>query len=227
MLRTNSIALFTLSTLVACSLVVSRAQATVLTFDGSFWDNGRLVPDSYGRFVTGNTGSFIYGPECDITPNVAVDYVGTMRWQDTGYGDLQNFIHAEHPANATQRFMTIVLANLSGGTVALHSFDLASELGETLRIDWIRVFADGVRVLDSIEPLIPGDAANPSHLRIAFDPPVIGTVVMIELNLTRLIGKSDRIGIDNIKFSQPGIPTPGASVLFGAALGLFAFRRRR
>ncbi|MBX3385828.1 MAG: hypothetical protein KF768_04600 [Phycisphaeraceae bacterium] len=216
------------SLVAALALGQAGANATVLTFDGSFWTEDRVVPDSYGSNVIGNTSSFIYGPECDITPDVVVDYVGTMRWKSTGYGDLQNFIYADHPSNATQRFLTVVLANTApGDTVGLHSFDVAAELGETLRIDWIRVYRDGQLAYNNIEPLIPGDAANPSRLSIMFNPPIVGTVVQIELNLTRLLLKSERIGIDNIKFSQTSIPTPGAALLFAAGLGVFAARRRR
>lgn len=223
MLRTIRRTSIALGSLAACLLAPAVSHGTVLTFDGTYWFEGRVAPDSYGSFVTGNTGSFVYGPECDITPDVQVDYVGTMRWKDVGYGDLQGFLHADHPNNATQRFMSIVMANVSGGTVALHSFDLAAESDEALQVDWVRVYRDGVIAYNNPTPLIP----NLGRLSIMFDPPIVGTLVMIELNMTRLSFKSEQIGIDNIKFSQPGIPSPGVGALAAAGLGLLAFRRRR
>lgn len=224
MLRKNSLALSAAAGLATCFAFASHADATVLTFDGSFWNDGRAASDAYGSNVTGNTGSFIYGPECDITPDVITDYVGTMRWKETGYGDLTGFLHADHPQSAVQRFLTIVLANTSpGGTVSLHSFDLASESDEALRIDWIRVYANNMIVYEDLEPVIP----NLGRMSIMFNPPVMGTVIQIELNMTRLSFKSEQIGIDNIKFGQPGIPTPGAGSLLAVAAGLLAVRRRR
>ena len=200
------------------------ANATVLTFDGSF---GRRIGSCRIRTAPMSSATPVRSSTvgCDITPDVVVNYVGTVDGRAQVRRPAELHLRRS-PVQRDAAFLTVVWRTPPGNTVGLHSFDVAAELGETLRIDWIRVYRDGQLAYNNIEPLIPGDAANPSRLSIMFNPPIVGTVVQIELNLTRLLLKSERIGIDNIKFSQTSIPTPGAALLFAAGLGVFAARRR-
>lgn len=227
--------------------LAGTAAGSVLTFDGTHFFPGGPMTNSYGDRViaTGNTSSsFQYGLDCGPTPNILVDYAegdGEMRWKDTGYGNLTNFIYVEHDINVSNRVLDVTLTYLPpGGTgtpvggVYLYGFDLAAELGETLSINEVRVIRTGGpaplpngTIFSEQWVQIPGDANAPSRKTYVFDPPLYGQTLSIQLNLSNLQGKSDRIGLDNIKFGETFIPSSGSAALVGASLALLATRRRR
>jgi len=129
--------------------------------------------------------------------------------------------------------------------VFLHYFDTAAVfnavtgIGEDLPARSIQVL-NGVGTslfqldYDPANPpstYIPGtDTPSLRHRRFDWDAnPLHSNTLMIRLDLTQLItiggSKVDRIGLDNIKFSQS--PSPGAAALFFGAAGMLAARRRR
>ncbi|MFN7020662.1 MAG: hypothetical protein ACK4WH_04940 [Phycisphaerales bacterium] len=215
--------------------LASQAGATVLIF------NPVPAPDSqvsqiYGDRVTStNQFGFEYGAEFGFTPNVTVEYRPTLRYRETGHGDLVNFLYRENSGN---QLLEINLNADDGYTVCLHYFDIAAQLGEALPVKSIDVFSgqlvsffheDYPVIPDIIEPrpLPPGQTGTPTHRRIEFDPIICNApTIKIRIDLTNLGIKVPRIGIDNIAFSQHPIPTPGAGVLLGLA-GLLAARRGR
>lgn len=219
----------------------------MLTFDGTHFFPGVSVPNSYGDRVvaTGNTNSnFQYGLDCGPTPNILVDYAegdGEMSWKNTGYGDLTNFIYVEHDTNVSNRVLDVTLTYLPPGStgtpvggVYLYGFDLAAELGETLFINEVRVIRTGGPaplpngvIFSEQWVQIPGDANNPGRRSFVFDPPLYGQTLSIQLDLSNLQGKSDRIGLDNIKIGETFIPSSGSAALIGASMLLLASRRRR
>lgn len=215
--------------------LASQAGATVLIF------NPVPAPDSqvsqiYGDRVTStNQFGFEYGAEFGFTPNVVVEYRPTLRYRESGHGDLQNFLYRENSGN---QFIEINLNADDGYSVCLHYFDLASQLGEALPVKSIDVFSgqlvsffheDYPVIPDIVEPrpLPPGETGTPTHRRIEFDPMICNApTIKIRINLSNLGVKVPRIGIDNIAFSQHPVPAPGAAVVLGLA-GLVAGRRRR
>lgn len=225
--------------------LAGSAHASVLTFDGTFFHPGGTMSNSYGDRVvaTGNTGDpYQYGLDCGPTPNVVLEYAsgdGVMHWKDTGYGDFTNFIYVEHDAGVSLRTLDVTLSyippppgNGPPGEVYLYGFDIGAELGETLSINEVRVIRTGGPAPNGViftqtNVVIPGEAANPTRRHIMFDPPLHGQSLTIQLDLSSLQGKSDRIAIDNIKFGETFVPSAGSGSLIIASLGLLASRRRR
>lgn len=228
----------------------TAAEATVLTFDGTFFTPNNFIPSSYGDRVTngGNPGDlFQYSMDCGPTPDVLVDYVSQggseARWKPTGYGNLDNFMWVNYPPLQTQRFLEISLVfqpqvalppDSPQGGVYLYGFDLACELSEGagLFVNSIEVVRTGGPLPNGViysanDLFIPGDNMNPTRRTITFDPPLFGQTLNIRIDMTNLLDKSNRIAIDNIKFGQGFIPSPGTGALSLVAMGMVARRRRR
>lgn len=234
------------------SVLASNVSATVLTFDfnGSNTDS---VPSAYGNRVSSFApGFFNYGSDGGITPNVSVVYTPVLKLGGAQppdntrvFGDLQNVLYRDRNGGFTPGILEITLAADPGFLVCLHRFDAAAVfnavtgIGEDLP-------ARSIQVLDGFgTPLyqLDYDPANPPSTYIpgtdtpalrhrTFDwdaNPLCAARLMIRLDLTQLItiggSKVDRIGIDNIKFSQT--PAPGPAALFLGAAGMLAARRRR
>jgi MYXO-CTERM domain-containing protein len=244
--------LASLSAVGLASALVSSASATVLTFDfnGSNTDN---VPGAYGNRVSSFApGFFNYGSDGGITPNVSVSYTPVLKLGGAipadptrVFGDLTNVLYRDRNGGFTTGILEITLSADPGFLVCLHRFDAAAVfnavtgIGEDLPARSIQVldgFGTPLYQLDydpSNPPstYIPGtDTPALRHRTFDWDAnPLCANRLMIRLDLTQLItiggSKVDRIGIDNIKFSQT--PAPGAAALFLGAAGMLATRRRR
>lgn len=166
------------------------------------------------------------------------------------FGDLSNVAYIDRNANPGGILEIILFAD-EGFFARLHSFDLASVFnsvtmaGENLparsiqvrngqgvplyQLDFNAALTDPFSPLSTYTPGLPGPGPlYPGRKTLTFNPPIQAQVLIIHLDFTQLLtiggNKSDRIGIDNIVFSQ--IPTPGAAgLLIGA--GLILARRRR
>lgn len=225
---------------IGCALMAlcGQARATILTFDPVTAPDA-AVSQAYGdRVASANQFGFNYGADYGFTPNVVVEYRPTLRYKETGYGDLTNFLYREDSGN---RLIEINLNADNGYNVCLHYFDLAAEIGEALLVKSITVTtgqlvevyrADWVLIPDIEEPrpLPPGQTGTPTRLRIQFDPAVCNAPTLkIRIDLTNLDFKAPQIGIDNIAIQQdpPPVPAPGAATLLLVAGGFAARRRRR
>ena len=229
----------------------SRALATVLTFDFG-GQNGDTVAFPYGNRVSSfGPGPYQYGPDGGPTPNITVIYTPVLKLGGVAapadltrvFGDLNNVLYRDRNGGFTTGILEITLAADPGFLVCLHRFDLAAVfnavtgVGEDLP-------ARSIQVLNGVgTPLyqLDFDPANPpstyipgtqplTHRRFNWDlNPICADRLMIRLDLTQLVtaggSKVDRIGIDNIKFSQ--VPAPGAGALLLGAAGLLVSRRRR
>lgn len=171
------------------------------------------------------------------------------------FGNLTNVLYRDRQQGGIQPgIMQIELSADPGFEVCLHYFDLAAvfnrafSTGEDLRIKSVEVInLISGQVLYSVfndapPTLIPGTPppgtplpiSSPSvlrSLRYDFDAnPLRAPVLAIKVDATLLQStifgsKVDRVGIDNIKFSQ--IPTPAAGMLALLGGGIVATRRRR
>lgn len=211
------------------------AHATLLTFDPVPAPDSQ-VSQIYGDRVSSTSQfGFNYGADCGFTPNVVVEYRPTLRYRETGFGDLTNFIYREDSGN---RLLEINFTADPGYHVCLHYFDLAAQLGEALPVKSVTVTTGQLEELFRVEwlevpdieedrPLPPGQTGTPTRLRVNFDPALCNAPVLkLRIELSNLAFKSDQIGLDNICFSQTPIPAPGAAVMLGLG-GLMAARRRR
>ena len=196
---------------------------------------------------------FQYGGLADPTPKIIVDYFGALRLSDDAnlpYGNLERVLYRVNEGSGTGTMMEFVLSSIDPMfTVRLNSFDLAARLNlltnppqeENIPVRSIRVLDGPGNVLfQRIHPTNLGDGAsnpilNPGTLipgtmplrRNVYDfgpNGLIAPIIRIQIDVGQILTKMERIGIDNINFSQ--VPAPGAAgVLAGVAL--MAARRRR
>jgi hypothetical protein len=234
------------------TLLASNAAATVLTFDFGGLNGDNIAPGYGNRVSSFAPGVFNYGSDGGITPNVSVIYTPVLKLGGAQppdntrvFGDLQNVLYRDRNGGFTVGILEITLSADPGFEVFLHYFDSAAVfnavtgIGEDLPARSIQVL-DGAGTplyqldYDPANPpstYIPGtDTPSLRHRRFDFSAnPLHASTLMIRLDLTQLItiggSKVDRVGLDNIKFSQS--PSPGAAALFFGAAGLLAARRRR
>lgn len=241
-----------LSAAVVSAFLAAPALATVLTFDfGGV--NSDSIPPGYGnRVASFAPGPFNYGSDGGITPNVSVVFTPVLRLggatpadQTRVFGDLNNVIYRDRNGGFAPGILEITLSADAGFEVFLHYFDAAAVfnavtgVGEDLPARSIQVLDAQNSPLFQLDydpnnppsTIIPGtNVPNLRHRRFDFSAaPLHSSRLMIRLDLTQLItlggSKVDRIGIDNIKFSQS--PAPGAAAPFLGAAGLLLARRRR
>ena len=224
----------------------SSASATVLTFDGAAFFPGR-VPGSYGDYVNSDglpNGQYQYSLDCGPTPDVEVQYgppAADWGWVQSGFGDLNNFYHVDFGAGVINRNMEVIFAYnpspFGGGSgnptglVYLYSFDLACQDGEALSIEGIEVVRTGGPQPTGVIwsqgwTLIPDTGRV--HIDFGGSGPLVGEVLLLRVKLSNLSYKSDRVGIDNIKFGQNYVPSPGtAGLVLAGGLVLVGSRKRR
>jgi hypothetical protein len=224
--------------------LAAHANASILTFDGTFWFPNVSVPEGYGDRVTSQglpADPYQYSLDCGPTPNILVDYVepsgSDIRWKNSGYGNLVNFIYIQHPEGAVQRFLEISLAyspQLPGppGFVYLYGFDLAALTNDEISVSSVQVVRTGGPspngvIFSQTDVDLFSSNGMPGRVHFAFDPPLQGETLSIRIDLSSLGAKSSLVGIDNIKFGETFIPSSGSAALVAGALGLLANRRRR
>jgi hypothetical protein len=205
-----------------------QASATLLTFDPITAPDAVVSPIYGDRVTSTSQFGFQYGGDFGFTPNVLIDYRPTLRYRESGHGDLVNFLYRENSGNL---LMEINLNADDGYTVCLHYFDLAAQLSENLAVKSIDVTSGQlVSYFHADFPIIPAvDGSNqPTHRRFEFDPAICNAPTLkIRIDLSNLGLKVPRIGIDNIAFSQHPVPMPGAAWTLGLAVLAAARRRRR
>ncbi len=198
---------------------------------------------------------FSYGAGGGITPNVQVFYGAAGSLPRLGgevngmgqpvdpsrqFGDLTNVLYLDR-FSLPQGILTITLVADPGFLVCLDSFQMASTYnpltgGEDLAAKSIQVLNQGGTAVFRLDydPANPPSTVVPGtlplrHRTFSFNPPIISPTITIYLDLTQYIStittKIDRIGIDNIQFTQ--LPAPGAAALFVGACAMLGARRRR
>jgi hypothetical protein len=206
---------------------VSPSRATELTFKITGAANGSTMPQTYGdRVIAPTVGTFNYGTGGGFTPNVVVDYQGSvagvpnLNYWSTNYNQLVDVVEYEPDgANGYQ----IILTADPGFTVSLESFDLGN-FGAALTMPGVRVLGADGSVLFSRTNFGIAAQSGP-HTDFDFSPFLTDTRLTIDINTTGLGGNSDNIGLDNIRFSQTAIPEPGVMMIL--PLGFALLRRGR
>jgi hypothetical protein len=191
------------------------AGAVVLTFD--FDVN---FTEDYGDGV--NTLTFgvdgWYGAAGGFTPNVTVDYLGSMGDWPSGYGSLNNVIYESD----NDGVMNVKFEAESGYLVALDSFVLAG-FSADYEIDAVQVLdGDNLALYSLADPTISGL----SYTSFNFASPLVSQVLTIRIDASNLGFESDHIGLDNVQFSQITVPEP-ASFLLAISGGLCFISLRR
>lgn len=219
------------------------AEASQLIFeqvriDGIVFGAGNtgFVPQDYGDRVGGLSqsvlgGTFSYGNLGEgFTPNVLVSYgLGARLWSDS-YGDLNHIVW-----NSVFAPLEITMTADPGFLVKLHDFDLGGWPNWDYTINSIQVLDGENNLLFSQNNVyVEGDSNGPRHSH--FDLPSIqAESLLLRIDMLNLGGQYDRIGIDNIRFSQSearandgpsNVPEPNSALLLAAAfVGVVAFKR--
>lgn len=233
----------------------ASSSATVLTFDLGAVDgqNFSSLYQAYGDRVTEGPGGvfftpgfpqFTYGTGGGATPNVTVDYrpgllFGSSQAPSRRFGDLTNVLYRQFGGD---NVIEIDLQPDPNVAVCLYSFDLAAVLSENLPAQYVlvtdslgnKLFRDAPNSGGPL-PIIPAVDGGGNPTRRTYDfttllgapiQPAAGRGIQILIGVGQIPTKVDRIGIDNIKFGQHIVPTPGAAALVIGA-GLLAVGRRR
>ena len=225
-------------------LIVSSAQATILSFDQQLV-NGVVVPTTdasdlppnYGRRVAGGIqsvpgGQYTYAQAGEgFTPNIDVVYTSfgpggqndTSLWSNE-YGDLGNVLLG----NENSGTLDIRLSADSGYTALLYGFDLAGWPNADYTINAVRVFAAGGAMFAADNVLIEGNFTGPRHTPFTFATPLEASALHIEIDYGNLAGRQqDNIGIDNIRFGQfPLAPVPDLPSALLLTMGLMTLRSK-
>lgn len=194
---------------------------------------------------------YSYGMGGGLTPNVEVEYRPGLTFNASEapgrrYGDLHRVLSRQFGGNDQIRIDLLPATNAAFQaediSVLLYSFDLASVLSENLPAQFVLVtdsmgnvlFRDSP-VVGNPGPIIPAvdGGGNPTHRTYDFTTLLGGPIastpgrgLQIIVGVGQIATKVDRYGIDNIKFGQLPIPTPGATALLAIG-GVLAARRRR
>lgn len=234
---------------VAAVTFTSSASATILTFQMGQPDGASVLP-AYGNRVGGapQPPFFQYGDLANPTPNITVTYGTGLKFAPSApgnparqYGDLTEVIYHQPVAVGESAIINITLTADPGFRVLLWYFDLAAivNFNEDLPVKSIRV-TNALSGADLIAPIFnQGTPQNPlsivpgtmpaRHNRYIFpDAPVSAQSINIAIDVLNLgVAKVDRIGLDNIRFTQdPPIPASGSAAALAVG-GLLAARRRR
>lgn len=172
---------------------------------------------------------------------------------NTPYGNLERVLYRVNEGAGTGTTMEFVLSSIDPMfSVRLNSFDLAARLNllttppqeENIPVRSIQVLTGTGTVLFSKFNNNPADLGNAATSNPVSNPGTVipGTnplrrnfydfgpdglvapTIIIRIDVGQILTKMERIGIDNINFSQ--VPAPGAAGVL-AGVGLLAARRRR
>jgi MYXO-CTERM domain-containing protein len=188
--------------------------------------------------------SVVYSPVLRLggaSPSLPTRVFGDLDHSQGGAGGV---LYRDNNGGLSTGILQITLAADPGYLVCLDYFDLAAVFNSVTGVGE-DLPARSIQVLDgsSGAPLyqLDYDPANPPstyipgtqplrHRRFDWSAnPLTASSLIIRLDLTQLItiggSKVDRIGIDNIKFTQ--VPSPAPAALLTGAVGMLAARRRR
>jgi hypothetical protein len=232
------------------------AQATILTFNMGQGNNAPILQSYGDRVggQFGQPPGFSYGDGGEgPTPNITVDYFGGMRISDDPlfkYGDLEKVIFRSN--DNTGGIMEFQFVADPGFLVQLYSFDMAVRINfganppleEDLPVKAIRVldgpgttlFYQKLHATDAGTPVTNPGTLIPGHLPLVHNhydfaaanggQPFTAPILRIQIDLNQVFGKIEHFGVDNIRFGQTGVPTPGAGLVFAGGM-IIAARRRR
>jgi hypothetical protein len=209
-------------------LGLSQSFATVLTFDfNPALANGQQFSQDYGDNVTSvPQAGFTYGTAGGFTPNVVVDYFGSvagvtgqnnLNFWSTGYDDLSNVAYYAPTGDVD---FGLTLTAEPGFNVTLSSFDLGYWLSSGTLNELAILDSEGAVLFSQTDVALGGGTA------ISFTVNLTDDALTIRMSSRGQGSASDNFGIDNIEFSQSPVPEPATySLLFG--LGVMAFLARR
>ena len=203
--------------LLLATFAAPEAQATVLGFDVTGLTSGGVMPQDYGDRVTSSTsGIFTYGTAGGFTPNVEVAYEGdpgggsidsNLSLWINGFSDLVNVLNNEDDGES--RFEVRLTAD-AGFAVLLESFELGN-FGNELTIAELRIEdGSGAALFTSTNFTLP--VSSEPHLDFDFvggdfGSGLVGSELLISIDLTGLAGSSDNVGLDNLQFGKSKSPS--------------------
>ncbi len=194
-----------------------RGYSTILVFEPSGTD-GAVLPQSYGDNVTiSPQENFLYATGADgpYTPNITVSYGPTsaeVRRGLAGFGDLLDVIYRAGSAGVLE----VTFSAAAGEWVALHGFDLAAVGGDYV-INGVEIVNEhGAPLFAVNRVIVEGDSDGMLHTHIHLGDGIIGQSLTLRIDAANLGDDGDRIGLDNIEFSQVGaIAAPSAPFVSG------------
>ncbi|MFN7932741.1 MAG: hypothetical protein U0R19_05400 [Bryobacteraceae bacterium] len=213
-------------------------NATVLTFTprndcidfaGPHDCEGSPINPDYGDNVVGAFhNGFEYGSLFGDTPNVVVDYLPDDQPPFTIFRSIFGDLEWAMDKNGDNRpWFEIMFTADAPHDVALHSFDLAGITTVVIPqpIDFwvsVTVLDGGGAVLRNVGDL---HVVRDTRTSVVFPTPVVGRVLRLRIDTSRLGLESDSLGIDNVAFGQLGEPIPETRSidLFAAGVVLLGF----
>ncbi|MCG8589581.1 MAG: hypothetical protein MJE66_09845 [Proteobacteria bacterium] len=214
------------------ALVALSAGATTLTFDVNplpVADN-RIFSDYGNRVVDATTdasgtgaaagGTYLVGAE-GATPNVVVTHIATQGdsvLYTGGFGDL---------VNVSWRVGSVELVADPGVMITFESVDLAcfgcadGSAGPSVAL----TDGSGTTYWDTGGNLVFADGSL--HETVAPPSAVTASKIVLELDYLGSASTPGFVAIDNLRFSQSGVPVPEPGVASLLAIGAFALGRRR
>ncbi|PPD55363.1 MAG: hypothetical protein CTY10_07030 [Methylotenera sp.] len=189
----------------AALLVVSTSASANLITNGSFEFPG-VTPTTFDQF--------------DSIPGWTAVAPGQIEVRNNRVGTAQegsNFVELDADFNSTM-FQTI---NTTAGTVYELSYWYSPRIGQNINTNGISAFWNDTLLTTSSAT---GTTFNEWTL-LVFN--VIGSASGTDKLTFSAVGISDSLGgnLDNVQLNA--VPVPAAAWLFGSALGLFGFARRR
>lgn len=197
---------------VVCNAEAAKA-ASLLSFDGLSLPLSGSIPGTYGDNLLDTPNIQI--EYRTVNPITGATFADHLDFWPTDYGTLTDVAYPVSNGYLGE----ISLIPEAGYAVTLESFDLAGWRQTDQLNQTVRILDEGFNILLDYSPFtVEGDAGFS-----AFTPMITraGT-------LRIQFGPSWDTGIDNVRFSQSGVPVPTPALLPGLiGLGLSAWRKRQ